>query len=538
MEYEVVILFIIAILNSLFSYAVVRGEKNTTNIIFSFIALSVSLWALNIAFFIRTQDINSAFIFANIYYLSAAIIPSLFFYFSLVFPHTDKKLKIHNLVFLVPLIYIGVSLLDKNFILTSIDMTSYGKEAIINRGHYLVYTIYFVTFILISYFNLLKKYKEVGDEIEKIQIRYVLWGTGVAYVFGSIFNLLLPWLGDYSQIWLGPFFSILMVLSLVYAIIKHHLFNIKVIITEVLIFALWFFIVVRVIISNTVQEQMINGVLLLIVVVLGLFLINSMLKEIASREHIEALADELAMANVRLRELDKQKSEFVSIASHQLRSPLTAIKGYSSMLLEGSFAKIPVKNREPIERIFQSSVQMTDVVEDFLNVTRIEQGRMQYDFEKIDVYDLFESVVNGFEQSINESGLIVKLEKGGGEPFIADIDGHKFRQVAVNLIDNSIKYTPKGSITIKIGENKKRSCILISIKDTGIGIPNSFKHNLFEKFSRAENSKKIHANGSGIGLYIVSEIVKAHNGRIWAESGGDDKGTTFFIEIPRAKYKD
>ena len=145
------------------------------------------------------------------------------------------------------------------------------------------------------------------------------------------------------------------------AILKHHLFNIKVIATELLIFSLWIFILIRLLLSNTPQEIWINGGLFLATIILGLFLIRSVIKEVSQREKIEKLAEKLSLANEqlkdnneKLKELDRMKTEFVSMASHQLRTPLTAIKGYSSMLLEDFFGEIKGRVREAVDIVYQS----------------------------------------------------------------------------------------------------------------------------------------------------------------------------------------
>ena len=386
-----------------------------------------------------------------------------------------------------------------------------------------------------SYKNIYNTYFSTSDKVERVQLKFVLWGTSVSYIFGMFFNLFLPAIGVYEYIWLGPSFTLVMIFSIGYAIIKHHLFNKKIILAETLVFSLWFIILIRTITSNTLRDQLINGLLLFVVVLLGIFLIKRVIKEVETREKIEGLADNLKKANVRLRELDKQKSEFVSIASHQLRTPLTAIKGYASMLLEGSFDKVPKENKEPLRRIYQSSQNLVNIVSDFLSVTRIEQGRTVYKLEKVNIKKLLQDTIEELRPTIDIPGLSLTMDFSKelkDADYMTNVDKGKLREVFINLIDNAIKYTPKGSIKITATANKKKKTVIISIADTGIGIPKKFSKNLFGKFNRAENGKKIQANGSGIGLYIAREIVEAHKGRIWAESEGEGKGTVFFVELP------
>jgi signal transduction histidine kinase len=277
-----------------------------------------------------------------------------------------------------------------------------------------------------------------------------------------------------------------------------------------------------------------NGLVFLGSLVIGVFLIKSVGQEVRAHEEAERLAERLRAANARLRELDRQKSEFVSIASHQLRTPLTAIKGYSSMLLDGSFGKMCKGSEEAVEKIYRSSQRLVGVVEDFLNVTRIEQGRMSYDFTSVDMHDVCENVVEELSFGAKDKGidLIFTCGKPGA---IVSADPGKIRQVALNLVDNAVKYTEEGEVQVCL-EDSDQEHVIFKVTDTGIGIPKNFKKHMFEKFSRAENSGLHHANGSGIGLYIVKEIVEAHKGTVSVDSK-EGEGTTFTVVLPRVKKK-
>ena len=242
------------------------------------------------------------------------------------------------------------------------------------------------------------------------------------------------------------------------------------------------------------------------------------------------LYKEIQIANARLKELDKQKSEFVSIASHQLRSPLTAIKGYSSMILEGSFGEINDKARGAIDRIFQSSQRLVLIIEDFLNLSRIEQGRMQYEWATIELRKLVEGVIAEMEGPLKDAQLSIDFSHDNQEYNITADEG-KVRQVVTNIIDNAIKYTKHGGITLKIKKDSDTRKILLEITDTGIGIPPDVTPKLFQKFSRAEDAGKANIMGTGLGLYVAKQIMLAHRGNIWVDSEGAGKGSTFYLEF-------
>ncbi len=233
-------------------------------------------------------------------------------------------------------------------------------------------------------------------------------------------------------------------------------------------------------------------------------------------------------ANEKLKSLDKLKTEFLSLASHQLRSPITAIKGYTSMLLENSYGAITETQHEPISRIFQSSLNLANVVEDLLDVAKIEQGGMQYAFQDVDLELITSALYNEFSLTAKSKGLELSYDHDSAKPCMVNADPVKFRQVVLNLLDNSIKYTEKGFVKLSI--KKEGSEAVISITDSGIGMSPQTKEKLFGKFNRGEG-EKMNAGGSGLGLYLVKQIVEAHKAKISADSPGVGQGATFTVKM-------
>ncbi len=258
--------------------------------------------------------------------------------------------------------------------------------------------------------------------------------------------------------------------------------------------------------------------------------------ETAQREQIEKLLGELGksndklwVANEKLKDLDVQKTEFVSMASHQLRSPLTAIKGYSSMVLEGSFGPVSDKVREAVDRVFQSSQKLVMVIEDFLNISRIELGTMKYEWSDFDLREVAETVVRDMKQAIEKNDIKLTFDYDTNLKYLVHGDSGKLTQVISNLIDNASKYTKQGSI--KVSLEKKVNKVQLSVKDTGIGIASETMPKLFAKFSRATDASKTNITGTGLGLYVAKQIIEAHKGKIWAESEGVGKGSMFIVEL-------
>ena len=249
------------------------------------------------------------------------------------------------------------------------------------------------------------------------------------------------------------------------------------------------------------------------------------------REKYEKISIELATANEKLKSLDNLKTEFLSLATHQLRSPITAIKGYSSMMLDGSYGQITEIQKDPVDKIFKSSERMNHMIIRFLDVAKIEQEGMKYTMQLLELGKIAEEIVNELSVTAKEKGLTITFETDNKSPYMINADKEQIWQVIQNLIDNSIKYTKTGWIKVKLSKDEKNKVVL-SISDSGMGIKPEIMPLLFKKFSRGEGNK-MNTDGSGIGLYLAKEIIeKGHNGKIWAESEGADKGSTFIFELP------
>ena len=307
--------------------------------------------------------------------------------------------------------------------------------------------------------------------------------------------------------------------------------------TKLLMLVLWLFIFARVLLARTMEEILIESAFLAVAMAAGIYLVRTIQEEALRRKEIEMLAADLREANQRLTELDRQKSEFVSFATHQLRAPLTAMKGYASLILDGDLGKLSHKLRDAITRIYDSSNTLTNIVDDYLDISRIELGAMRYSFDIVELTELVDAVIGELKPTIEKSRLKFAFEVDREKKYMLSADRDKFKQIIVNLIDNSIKYTPVGSVTVLLrkkedaaGDVHNRK-ILFSVKDTGIGIAKEAQPQLFNKFIRTEDGNRQNIYGAGLGLYIAKEIVDAHQGRIWGESEGEGRGAAFHVEL-------
>lgn len=357
------------------------------------------------------------------------------------------------------------------------------------------------------------------------------------FTAGFIVNLLVNYTAienPYNYEIYGLFGMPILLAFLGYLIVRYQAFNVKLIGAQALMLGILALIGAEFFFVTSTSNKILVTVTLILACISGYFLVRSVQREVAARERNEQLAKDLAGANARLRELDRQKSEFVSIASHQLRSPLTAIRGYASMLLEGSYGAVPEKATAILERIQESSGYMATSIEDFLNVSRIEQGRMKYELAKIDVLLMTQKVVEELGSFAKKQEVTLSFSTANLKEAFAMVDPGKMRQVIYNLIDNSLKYTPKGTVVVTVSQDTSAKIISIAIKDTGVGMSAETQGAIFDKFIRAKNANSVNVSGTGLGLYVAKQMIEAMRGRINAVSEGEGKGSTFTITVPQA----
>jgi len=228
------------------------------------------------------------------------------------------------------------------------------------------------------------------------------------------------------------------------------------------------------------------------------------------------------------RELDRIKSEFISLASHQLRTPITIIKWGIEALLHKMKKKLARDELDQIDKIYKGSEKMAALVDDLLNVSRLEAGRLIFKKEFAQLEEMLDAIIKEYELYLEKKKMKLFFEKPASSLPKVEIDREKIRQVIIILLDNAIKYSPKGK-KIQIKLSHQDETILFSIKDEGIGIPVSQQKEVFTKFFRAENISE--ETGTGLGLYLAQGLVRAHGGKIWFESE-EGKGTTFYFTLP------
>ncbi|MCK5027080.1 MAG: hypothetical protein KAS07_01540, partial [Candidatus Pacebacteria bacterium] len=428
--------FVIAVLLfSLGMFVYLSNRKVLSHKLFFLLALSSVLWILSIVAIFNLDQYLYVLIAARMAFVFTTCIGFSMYAFTYYFPikNTNYKAPFKTLI-VISSVFIVLSL--TSFIIDDMLIEGDVRQNVSGPGFY-IFILYFVIYIFSSLFNIISK-RSILNQLQKAQTNLVLTGFIISSIFGVITNLIIPIVtaSDVSTRF-GPLMVSIFVVLSSYAILKYKLFNIKVIAVETLSFIIFLIFFIRLLLSSG-SEMILNAILLVFVAFFSVFLVRSVMKDVQDRERIEQLGKDLVVANEQLRRLDKQKSDFVSIASHQLRTPLTAIKGYASLVLEDSFGQISNKVREAMTKIFESSQRMVMVVENFLTVSRIEQGKMYYKFETLDLQRVTKGMVGDMRPVAEGYGLEIRFQENIEQQYFVRADYIKIKQVVHNLLDDSI----------------------------------------------------------------------------------------------------
>lgn len=251
-------------------------------------------------------------------------------------------------------------------------------------------------------------------------------------------------------------------------------------------------------------------------------------------EEVDRATGELKRVNKKLTELDKLKDEFVSLASHELRTPLTSIRSYLWMALSGKGGEVSEKQKYYLDRAFYAADRLIRLVNDMLNISRIESGRMGVQLVRTDVATMFSEILPEIQPKIDEQGITLRSNIPKDLPdVIADTD--KIKEVFINLIGNAVKFTPAGGV-ITVSAQAIDSQVRVTVTDTGTGFEPAAAEKLFSKFSTLHNESFAHPNAfqsTGLGLYISKSIITMHGGSISAYSDGVGKGAAFAFTLPQ-----
>lgn len=508
-------------------FLVTRGGLKLPNIILStslaffayWVFANVLIWGTNrsdiIMFHWSLQILFEPLVYIGMLYL-----------FWVYITKKNVSLKTAILVFLayLPLIVITPT----NYSLSGFNLTEcVPDEAVYSYYTYILEILCILGIVILS----ITKYRSLQDKNKKKEILYLTVGTLfflLAFQSGNVFG---SYTGEWIKSQFGLFGMPVFACFLAFLIVRYQAFNLKLIGVQMLVSALIVLVGSQLFFIQSFTNFILTSITLALVFGAGWFLIREVKKEVKRKEELEILSQELAVANTELKRLDASKSEFISIASHQLRTPLTAIRGFLDLLLEGAYGKLEPRIAETLNKVVIANNRLMGLVENLLNITRIEAGRIQYQFAPTHIEDIVDELDDMFFLAAKDKGISLKIERPSKPLHLLSLDANKIREVISNLIDNALKYTPAGgSVTVSFEEHPE--CVAVVVEDTGMGIdPKDLPH-LFKKFERGSQAERVNVSSTGLGLFVSRKFSEAHGGTIEAYSAGKGKGAKFVLELP------
>src|SRR3989344_268558 len=529
--------FVVIIVFSLFVF--IRDVKNKVNRSFLLLGFIIAFWILTNLLADLSRNISAALFWSRLAILGPAFLSMVFFY--LVTELFNYK-KFHKILFTIfSLISVVMSLfVFTTYNIQKVHLSSIGTEYVPGSLYYFLFIYLLIGFGYIFYI-LISIYKTSLDPI-KSQSRLILIGSFSSVFLGVISNIILPILGFSIASILGPPFVLFFIFFTALAILRYRLLDFKVIVAELSIVAIWIILLVKVLFDYP-YNFLFNSVIFVSVLFFGILFVKGILKEVKQREQIEKMAEATQKAyeiekkaKEELENLDKTKNQFLLTIQHHLRTPLTSMMGYADLLVNGAFGKQPKKTLEIIRKFQTSTESLIKMVNEFLDITQFQLGKDVIVLKPgIELGPILDEIVGELKFEAESKGIYLKFEKplsAQDKPeklHTVKADKEKLRAALSNIFDNAIKYTPKCGVSVKVenGDNK----VTIICSDTGIGITQEKLQNLFNRtFERGEQAKKTFATGSGLGLFLSNKIILGHDGKLWAESPGENQGSTFYIE--------
>jgi len=516
-----------ALFNAGLAIFIIRGNwKNSINLLLGFYLTLLSMWALAL---IGTQLGPSYAVWllcTKLTYIFGLFIGATFYLFSISFPEgiTPSK-QAMSIVYGITIVFSALLFLLQDFLIIHINTYSWGNGAVLNVRDYIIFTALFCLFYLGGLTRIWYKYYFSTGEV-RLRLLVIALGVTITGISGLYFDIILasPFLNQFQFIWTGPLLNTFMAVLFTYSVLRLHLFNGKVIVSELIISLLWIFTLLRTLIASDSQEQILNGGLFLLSVLIGSLLIRSVRGEVRARERIEKQELELEAVN-------KQQENLLHFISHEIKGYLTKSEAGFAAIAQGDFGTVTPELSHMADAALTEVRKGVRTVMDILDASNLKRGTVSYKKKEFDLRDVVTYVADHLKPAIEEKHLTVDMHLAWELPCKVVGDEEKIRDHVVrNLIDNAIKYTPAG--TIRVSVMRAGSTIRFTVEDNGVGITPEDMQRLFTEGGHGKDSIKVNVHSTGYGLYIAKTIIDAHGGRIWAESDGAGKGSQFIVELP------
>lgn len=493
------------------------NTKSVTNFTFLIFAVITAMWSMANYFHHTINSVPIAFalirfvIFLGVWH--AFTFFQLFFVFpkeNVTFPKNYKYLiipivSVASIINLTPLVFKGVA--------EVID----GRISKIENGPAIaLFGLLIVSFIVSGVFLLIKRIITSQGRLKK-QFQTILYGVILTFILILTFNFILPaFFNNPSFIPLSSIFIFPFIVFTSYSILKHKFFNIKVAGISLLVFALSIVAFGEVIFARELFLIVYRSSVFVLILIFGILLIKGVMREVSLREQLQ--------------EANKAQENLINFITHQIKGFLTKSRNIFAEMMEGTFGPISGDIKNIAEQGLKINTDGVNTVQTILNAANIRTGKLSYNMAPIDLRDIIQKSFEKNRKSAESKGLNFVLNIGESSEYKIKGDENQLSEAFSNLIDNSIKYTPRGQVKVSLVKSDNK--IRFSVKDTGIGIAPEDKPKLFTEGGRAKNALEVNVDSTGFGLYIVKNIIEAHNGRVWVESEGEGKGSEFIVEVP------
>lgn len=498
-----------------------KKPKELLHILFLFYTVAVFLWLFGTFRMFNSIFLGDQIFWDRFLYVGVIFIPIVFYHFGVLYCDIKKQDGLVITGYLWAFIFLIFSQTD--YFVKGVYQYSWGAHARAQMLHHL-FLAYFFFYSVFFFVNLFIHYRR-SEGLHKRQVKYMLIGYGILDLIGPLAFLPAYGIPIYPVIFLS---AIPFVLFMAYAIIRYNALDVKYITVEVIVSMFNLVILSEIFFSKSYPELALRALAAVLVLAFSIILVKSVKKEIQRREQVTLLASSLEEANRHLSEMDRQKTEFLSIAAHQLRTPITIIRGYADLLTDKQYGRLTTEGKSAIKKMDETAVNMTKMTDEFLDITHIESGKEKFDFCSNDLNCLISGVVAGLAEQASKKGLKIQWNPKGRLEAVFDMG--KIRNCVSNFLDNAIRYSDKG--TVKIETGRVDDGIFLRVKDEGLGFTRDDQVNFFQKFFRGQNTKGVNVTGTGLGLFVCKKFIEAHHGRIWAKSAGLGKGSEFGFWIP------
>ncbi len=517
-----------ALIASLFvcAFVLLYFRNKLVGKVFFFVILVFGLWSLfSLINWASNRSDLVMFIWSVIILIEPLIHIGSLYLLHVIYNKTDVTLqtKIYWSLLYIPLVLMAPT----SYLLKGFDTINCFPVENVTSHYSYVLEIFFIILIIIFSIRTYR-FSKYSQHKKKI----LILSSGII-LFLSIFtvgNLIGSFIGNWNLAQMSLFSIHILIGSLVYLVVKYRIFHIKLNGVEVIIGSISLMILALLLVRHLyIFQRILIFITFIFCLVLGYFLIQSVKRESTLNEMLAKQRDELKHANKKLEELNELKSEFISLATHHLGTPLTAIKGYVSLIQESDEELSEKSTILNTIQLLTNNVVM--VIRDFIDVHKIDEQDEEYYYEDVNVKDILDEIVNEckpiIEMRNNKVGYVVDER----EEYLVYADAEKIRRAILNIIENSTKYTTDGFVKIQLSSSSDKFCITIS--DKGVRNLPHISPKLMEKFSKSGNKEEANIIGQGLGLYVTKHIIETHQGSFRIEFKEEGKGVVFRVELPK-----